>query len=388
MGRGAGAEGDAIRFALPTVVAPRYVPNEAGRGVSPTPGERVSPPVESRCRTGSRSRPRSAAGRGRRGRVADAPDPDPLADGKARVEWRRRPGDGPRPRAAAHPGGGGEALRAPGAPGRRLGRGGGELRAAISRSGGPREVEFLVDRSGSMNGDSIEAARGALEPRPRSLEEGDAFDVVGFVGFETLFGAPRPTRRRAWRKPGARGAPGRPTSGGRRSCPRCRRWSGPPPPASAARWCCPPTARSRTTTRWRRSPASTRRRRGCSRSGSGTRRRTPRRAVARASGGAAEMILPGRALEATVVRQFGRLRAAALEDVRVAWSGAKAQLQAPATVAQLFDGEPLAVYAAARRRACRGALSPATLARGRRCRGRWSWIRRRSRTARCSGRST
>ena len=69
------------------------------------------------------------------------------------------------------------------------------------------------------------------------------------------------------------------------------------------------------------------------------------RAVARASGGAAEMILPGRALEATVVRQFGRLRAAALEDVRVAWSGAKAQLQAPATVAQLFDGEPLAVYA-------------------------------------------
>ena len=38
-------EGDAIRFALPTVVAPRYVPGEDARGVSPTPGERVSPLV-------------------------------------------------------------------------------------------------------------------------------------------------------------------------------------------------------------------------------------------------------------------------------------------------------------------------------------------------------
>ena len=50
-----------------------------------------------------------------------------------------------------------------------------------------------MDRSGSMNGDSIEAVRRALQLCLRSLEEGDAFDVVGFGStFQTLFGAPRP----------------------------------------------------------------------------------------------------------------------------------------------------------------------------------------------------
>ncbi|MBK6900094.1 MAG: VWA domain-containing protein [bacterium] len=54
-----------------------------------------------------------------------------------------------------------------------------------------REVVFLLDRSGSMSGESIEQARKALLLCLRSLRSGDSFNVVSFGShFESLF--PRP----------------------------------------------------------------------------------------------------------------------------------------------------------------------------------------------------
>ena len=343
-------EGDAIRFALPTVVAPRYVSDEDARGVSPTPGERVSPPVEPAVPYGFSF----AAEVELPGGVAGVESPTHpirvrLADGKARVELAQEASAMDRdlvllltPVAAAKPCGLLER------------QADGSVVAAVSfvphlsRSAGPREVVFLVDRSGSMNGDSIEAVRRALQLCLRSLEEGDAFDVVGFGStFQTLFGAPRPYAQASLEEASAHVERLQADLGGTEILPALRAVLERPCASGLRREVVLLTdgevSNDDAVVALAREHAATTRVFAFGIGHAASEHLV--RAVARASGGAAEMILPGRALEATVVRQFGRLRAAALEDVRVAWSGAKAQLQAPATVAQLFDGEPLAVYA-------------------------------------------
>ncbi len=343
-------EGGAVRFALPTVVAPRYVPDEDARGVSPTPGERVSPPVEPAVPYGFSF----VAEVELPGGVAGVESPTHpirvlLADGKARVELAQEAAAMDRdlvllltPVAAAKPCGLLER------------QADGSVVAAVSfvpslsRSGGPREVMFLVDRSGSMNGDSIEAVRRALQLCLRSLEEGDAFDVVGFGStFQTLFGAPRPYAQASLEEASAHVERLQADLGGTEILPALRSVLERPSASGLRREVVLLTdgevSNDDAVVALAREHAATTRVFAFGIGHAASEHLV--RAVARASGGAAEMILPGRALEATVVRQFGRLRAAALEDVRVAWSGARAQLQAPATVAQLFDGEPLAVYA-------------------------------------------
>ncbi len=57
----------------------------------------------------------------------------------------------------------------------------------------PAEYVFVVDRSGSMAGESIEQALNALRLALRSLEEGDAFNIVGFGSrFQLMFPQSRP----------------------------------------------------------------------------------------------------------------------------------------------------------------------------------------------------
>ena len=52
----------------------------------------------------------------------------------------------------------------------------------------PGEVLFLVDRSGSMVGSSIDEARNALQLCLRSLPPGILFNVAGFgTSYEALF---------------------------------------------------------------------------------------------------------------------------------------------------------------------------------------------------------
>jgi hypothetical protein len=68
------------------------------------------------------------------------------------------------------------------------------------------------------------------------------------------------------------------------------------------------------------------------------------RGIARASGGAAEFISPGERIEAKVMRQFKRVFAPALTDVKVEW-GQPGVTPASDRVPPVFDGERMAVYA-------------------------------------------
>jgi hypothetical protein len=59
---------------------------------------------------------------------------------------------------------------------------------AFATSAAPAELIFLVDRSGSMDGDSIEQVRNALQLCLRSLTPGCRFNIVGFgASHEALF---------------------------------------------------------------------------------------------------------------------------------------------------------------------------------------------------------
>lgn len=68
------------------------------------------------------------------------------------------------------------------------------------------------------------------------------------------------------------------------------------------------------------------------------------RGVARASRGASEMIFPGERIEPKVLRMFDRVRTPALPDVRVDWKGLNVE-QAPARTPPLFAGDALTVFA-------------------------------------------
>src|SRR6185312_4304271 len=57
----------------------------------------------------------------------------------------------------------------------------------------PREVTFIIDTSGSMQGPSIEQASAALQLGVDRLRPSDRFNVIRFAsGYSSLFAAPQP----------------------------------------------------------------------------------------------------------------------------------------------------------------------------------------------------
>lgn len=186
------AEGDDIRFTLPTTVSPRYAPETDRRGVGRSPAEALNPPVAFRVPYGldltvtlempsairgveSPTHPLSVELDGSHGTVRlgeriTALDHDFVLKVKLEKPHAARAWVERDPRGAA-------ALLAflP-----RLGESASRRR--------PCEVVFLVDRSGSMGGTSIQEARNALQLCLRSLGPGSRFNVVGFGStFRRLF---------------------------------------------------------------------------------------------------------------------------------------------------------------------------------------------------------
>lgn len=346
-----GRDGDALRFALPTTVAPRYAPAEDLRGVSPTPAERLSPPVglEGPCGFSF------AASVELPGGLAAVESPShpvrvTLDGERARVELvaAQTPMDRDlvlllTPRQAARP----LAMleRQPD----------GELVAALTFLPAvagdrrlPREITFLVDRSGSMHGSSIEEVRRALQLCLRSLQEGDRFDIVGFgPSHASLFGASRPYDQQSLDEASRHVAGMQADMGGTEILPALE--------AVLTRPAAPGLERRvvlLTDGEVTNEPAVI--------ALAGEHADTAAiftfgigfgasehlvRAVARASRGACEMIFPGERLEAKVLRQLGRLAGPVLRDVTLAWDGLTVLEQVPHRLPRLFVSEPVTVYA-------------------------------------------
>ena len=210
----------------------------------------------------------------------------------------------------------------------------------------PLEIVFLVDRSGSMAGGSIEEARNALQLCLRSLPAGILFNVVGFgSSFEKLFPRSRPYDEKSLAEASAHVKEMDADLGGTEILPALEAVLAVPAPADAIRQLFILTDGQVSNTddvlSLAREHAAT------SRTftfgiGAGASQHLVK-GLARAGGGAAEMIAPGERMEAKVVRQLGRALSPGLGDVRVDWGEAKVR-RAPHQTPPVFEGDRVVVF--------------------------------------------
>ncbi len=342
-------DGSALRFAIPTTVSPRYVPEDVEPEVGQPDAERVNPDRWLSVPYGLELKVEVEAGSGVLG-VESPSHPvrvTPRAGG-ATVELARE-------RAAldrdfvllvelAEP-------HRPAARVARDDRGDGHCQVTFhpdleSRDAGPCEVLFLLDCSGSMSGDSIDQARRALALSIRALEEGDTFGVVRFgTTFESLWESPRPfderTLEAATRWVESAGA----DLGGTEILTPLRRLLELPPDPARRRQILLLTdgevANEHAIVDLAEEHA------GEARIftfgiGAGPSEYLVRE-LARVTRGAAEFIFPGERIEPKVLRTFGRVRTPALDDVRLDWGSLEVE-QAPAATPPVFAGDVLTVF--------------------------------------------
>ncbi|MFN7989449.1 MAG: VIT domain-containing protein [Thermoanaerobaculia bacterium] len=346
------AEGDALRFTLPTTVSPRYAPSEDRRGVGRTPAEALNPPVSFRVPYGlsltlrldmpsairgveSPSHPVSVDLDGARGTVTLGTTETAL-DHDFVLLVRLAGADRPAVLVEKAPDGGHVAMVAfvP-----RFGEGG--IAPADAAKG---EVVFLVDRSGSMSGESIEEARNALQLCLRSLPAGLRFNVVGFGStFEALFPASRPYDEKSLAEASAYVKAMDADLGGTEILPALRAVLEAKADGPRQLFVLTDGQVSNTDAVL----ALVREHAATARAftfgiGAGASLHLVK-GLARAGGGAAEMIAPGERIEAKVMRQLARALAPALGDVRVDWGGTKVR-QAPHQLPPVFEGGRVVVY--------------------------------------------
>ena len=343
-------EGDAIRFLLPTTVAPRYAPSEDREGLSPTPAERVSPPVELEVPYGfeldvdvelaspvrsvdSPSHPVRVEIDGRKARVA-------LSHAVAAMDrdfvLLLTPSESSSPRVLVERNGDGLVTAAVSFVPR--------LEAREART----EVIFLVDRSGSMEGSSMEQVRAALQLCLRSLREGDRFNIVGFGSeFRALFPESRAYGQAALEE-ASRHVDGLDADlGGTEILPALEAVLATEPAGGMARQVVILTDgevsnEAAVIELAERHSASTRI--FTFGIGHGASEFLVR-SLARVTRGQAEFIHPGERIEPKVLRQFARIATPAVLDVKVEWEGASVKLQAPYRAPAIFNREAGVIYA-------------------------------------------
>ena len=188
------AEGNAVRFTLPTTVAPRYAPAADRAGVGRPDAETLNPPVMWEVPYGldlairvatpgpitgiqSPSHPIAVTLDGIRAVVTLAQESAALdRDVVVLIEAQRL--HDPHVRVERDETGQLTAALA--------------VRPSFAAAEAPAEVIFLVDRSGSMGGSSIAEVRNALQLCLRSLTAGCRFNVIGFgSNHVSLFDASR-----------------------------------------------------------------------------------------------------------------------------------------------------------------------------------------------------
>ena len=230
----------------------------------------------------------------------------------------------------------------------------------------PAEYVFVVDRSGSMAGESIAQALNALRLALRSLEEGDAFNIVGFGSrFQLMFPQSRPYTQASLEEATRQLESWDADLGGTELLAPLQAVLGVPGGALPRRVmlltdgqvaneaaCIALAAEHAAAVRIFTFGI-----------GYGASEHLVK-GLARASGGKAEFIHPNERIEPVVMRQFARAAAPSLDNVRLDWGGLKPELVTPRALPSLFAGDRLTVYARVPVGAERGAVEVAVLADG------------------------
>jgi hypothetical protein len=210
----------------------------------------------------------------------------------------------------------------------------------------PAEVIFVVDRSGSMAGQSIDEVRNALQLCLRSLTPDCRFNIVGFGSSHTmLFPKSRPYDQAALETASAHVAGLDADLGGTEILPALKAVLEIPPSEELPRQLVVLTDGEVTTTDAVIALAashSARARTFTFGIGAGASHHLVR-GLARAGGGTAEFIYPGERIEPKVLRQFARLLSPALTNVQIDWPEGSVT-QAPSTVPPVFAGGRLVTY--------------------------------------------
>ena len=337
-----------VRFVVPTTVSPRYAPVEDRKGVGRPDSEALNPPVSWTVPYGLDLSVRIALS-GAIGRIESPSHPIGVAmnGGEATITLSQREAALDQdfvltveaaslttPQAWIEQNDDcDDAVAIAFAPPRR---------ATVS----PAEVMFLVDRSGSMEGTSIEEVRTALQLCLRSLISGCYFNIIGFgTRLDMLFPHSQPYDEGTLASASGHVSGMRANLGGTEILPALEAAFNQSRPTAMARQIVVVTDGQVTNTD--AVLAFVKKQAAYARVftfgiGAGPSHNLVR-GLARAGNGAAEFILPGERASAKVSRQLARVLSPALTNVRVDWGGLEVT-QAPSVVPPVFEDGRLLVY--------------------------------------------
>jgi Ca-activated chloride channel family protein len=348
-------EGDAIRVSIPTTVSPRYVPAASAPEIGQPDGERVTPESWPNVPYGLALSLDVELGFTYRERVALARVESPshpirttLREGGARIELAQEENAldrdvvvfiEPQPRAQPM------AMFARDEDGTRVAMI--TFLPDIAERDEGHEVVFLLDCSGSMQGDSIAQAKRALQLCVRALGPKDRFDIVCFGGSSHAFwGSSRVFDERSLDEASKRIGAIDANLGGTEILAPLRAILERPSASGLARRVLLLTdgqVSNEADVIALAKQHGDRARVFAFGIGAGASEHLVR-GVARASRGAAEMIAPGERIEPKVMRTFARVRTPSFDDVRVDWGSLRVE-QAPQRTPPVFAGDALTVLA-------------------------------------------
>ena len=337
-----------VRFVIPTTVSPRYAPIEDRSGVGRPDSEALNPPVSWNVPYGLTLSLRLAL-TGAVGRIESPSHPIAIAmngsEATVTLSQREAALDQDFVLTAEALG-----LASPQAWVEQNDDGDDAVAIAFAPSlpaeVAPADVIFLVDRSGSMEGTSIDEVRNALQLCLRSLVSGCYFNIIGFgTEIDMLFPHSRAYGESTLAEASAHVSAMNADLGGTEILPALNAAFDQERHGSMARQIVLVTDGQVTNTD--AILAVVRKHAAYARIftfgiGAGPSHHLVR-GVARAGGGAAEFILPGERASAKVTRQLARVLSPALTSVRVDWGGLNVT-QAPLVVPPIFGGGRLLAY--------------------------------------------
>ena len=338
-----------LRFTIPTTVSPRYAPAEDQVGVGRPDAEALNPPRDWHVPYGMQLSVRLDMG-GTITRIESPSHPVSVAmNGRqATVTLSSREASLDRDFVlSVHA----EGLDAPLAWIERDDAGAGAIAVAfvpkLSSGSTPGDITFVVDRSGSMEGTSIEEVRNALQLCLRSMIPGCRFNIVGFGStYESLFPESRSYDEASLAEASRHVAALEANLGGTEILPALKfvleQRTGHTLPRQIVVLTDGEVTNTDAVLALAKSHAAHARifTFGI---GAGASHHLVN-GLARAGRGTAEFIFPGERVEPKVVRQFERLLSPALTDVRIDWGGVDVT-PATSSLPPVFSGGRLLAYA-------------------------------------------